>query len=303
MFQFIGYSAFSGPDCLNVAPNEIDNITTIRLTNAIFDHMNITKDTSLEYNTTVPTDWNYDTVLDVDFEGNLNASNVEFEISQISALKVKRRKKGELNWFTLKTINIDGDVSKMNFTIIDKLNAYDTEYEYALVPVMSGVEGNYIIQSILSKFNGVFVLDNQQTFKFFYDVQYGTNARNQSVSSFTPLGRKYPVIVSNGILSYDNGTLSATILNDDFETTGVLNPVAIVKKKELLKDFLTNKKAKILKDWNGNLWLIFVSSSPKITYKAGAGMKIPSIQFDWIEIGDSNNQIDLYNAGFLEEVE
>lgn len=303
MFQFIGYSAFSGPDCLNVAPNEIDNITTIRLTNAIFDHMNVTKDTSLEYNTTIPTDWDYDTVLDVDFEGNLNASNVEFEISQISALKVKRREKGELNWLTLKTINIDGDVSKMNFTIIDKLNAYDIEYEYALVPVMSGVEGNYIIQSILSKFNGVFVLDNQQTFKFFYDVQYGTNARNQSVSSFTPLGKKYPVIVSNGILSYDNGTLSATILNDDFETTGILNPVAIVKKKELLKDFLTNKKAKILKDWNGNLWLIFVSSSPKITYKAGAGMKIPSIQFDWIEIGDSNNQIDLYNAGFLEEVE
>lgn len=303
MFQFIGYSAFSGPDCLNVAPNEIDNITTIRLTNAIFDHMNVTKDTSLEYNTTVPTDWDYDTVLDVDFEGNLNASNVEFEISQISALKVKRREKSELNWLTLKTINIDGDVSKMNFTIIDKLNAYDIEYEYALVPVMSGVEGNYIIQSILSKFNGVFVLDNQQTFKFFYDVQYGTNARNQSVSSFTPLGKKYPVIVSNGILSYDNGTLSATILNDDFETTGVLNPVAIVKKKELLKDFLTNKKAKILKDWNGNLWLIFVSSSPKVTYKAGAGMKIPTIQFDWIEIGDSNDQIDLYNAGFLEEVE
>lgn len=303
MFQFIGYSAFSGPDCLNVAPNEIDNITTIRLTNAIFDHMNVTKDTSLEYNTTIPTDWDYDTVLDVDFEGNLNASNVEFEISQISALKVKRREKGELNWLTLKTINIDGDVSKMNFTIIDKLNAYDIEYEYALVPIMSGVEGNYIIQSILSKFNGVFVLDNQQTFKFFYDVQYGTNARNQSVSSFTPLGKKYPVIVSNGILSYDNGTLSATILNDDFETTGILNPVAIVKKKELLKDFLTNKKAKILKDWNGNLWLIFVSSSPKVTYKAGAGMKIPSIQFDWIEIGDSNNQIDLYNAGFLEEVE
>lgn len=303
MFQFIGYSAFSGPDCLNVAPNEIDNITTIRLTNAIFNHMNVTKDTSLEYNTIIPTDWDYDTVLDVDFEGNLNASNVEFEISQISALKIKRRKKGELNWLTLKTINIDGDVSKMNFTIIDKLNAYDIEYEYALVPVMSGVEGNYIIQSILSKFNGVFVLDNQQTFKFFYDVQYGTNARNQSVSSFTPLGKKYPVIVSNGILSYDNGTLSTTILNDDFETTGILNPVAIVKKKELLKDFLTNKKAKILKDWNGNLWLIFVSSSPKVTYKAGAGMKIPSIQFDWIEIGDSNNQIDLYNAGFLEEVE
>lgn len=303
MFQFIGYSAFSGPDCLNVAPNEIDNITTIRLTNAIFNHMNVTKDTSLEYNTIIPTDWDYDTVLDVDFEGNLNASNVEFEISQISALKIKRRKKGELNWLTLKTINIDGDVSKMNFTIIDKLNAYDIEYEYALVPVMSGVEGNYIIQSILSKFNGVFVLDNQQTFKFFYDVQYGTNARNQSVSSFAPLGKKYPVIVSNGILSYDNGTLSTTILNDDFETTGILNPVAIVKKKELLKDFLTNKKAKILKDWNGNLWLIFVSSSPKVTYKAGAGMKIPSIQFDWIEIGDSNNQIDLYNAGFLEEVE
>lgn len=303
MFQFIGYSAFAGPDCLNYAPAQVDNITTTRITNAIFDHVNITKETDLEFTTTKPDNWTFDTILDATLNGNLNAGNVDFEISQIDSLKIKRRIKGEFEWLTLKTIPINGNPDNVNFTVLDRLNAKGVEYEYALVPVMGDVEGEYIINSIVSDFNGVFIGDMDSMFKFFYDVQYGTNARNQETNIFKPLGRQYPIVVSNGILSYDSGTVSGSILNDDFEQTGLLDTLAITKKKELLKDFLTNKQGKVLKDWNGNIFLIMVTSNPQITYVANSGMRLPQIQFDWVEVGNSNNQLDLYNTGLLDEVE
>lgn len=302
MFQFIGYSAFAGPDCLNCTPAQIENITKTRITNAIFDHINVTKKTDLEFNTEIPENWEFDTVLNGSLNGNLNAGNVEFELSQIDSIKIKRRKKGEFNWITLKTIPINGNPENINFTVLDRLNAKGVEYEYALVPIMGDVEGSYIISSIISDFNGVFICDMNNMFKFFYDVQYGTNARNQDTNIFKPLGKSYPVVIANGILSYDSGTVSGSILNDDFNKTRVLNPLSITKKKELLKNFLTNKKGKILKDWNGNIFLIMITSSPQITYISNSGMRLPQVQFDWVQIGESNNQLDLYNAGLLDEV-
>lgn len=256
MFQFIGYSFFSDGNALNPAPSNVDNITTTRLSNAIFDHFNVTQNTSTTVSTDLPGPWDYDTIMDADFNGNLNAGNVDFLIEEISAIKIKRRPKGEFNWLTLQTVPIN-NMDDLTFVFNDLLNACNVEYDYAFVPIfgngsVSGgsVEGNYIINSILSKFNGVFIGDSENIYRFFFEVEYGTNARNQQVGTFQPLGNQYPIIIANGILSYESGTVSATLLNDGFETTGIIDPLAIVNKKTIIKDYLTNKKAKILKDLN-----------------------------------------------------
>lgn len=249
MLQFVGYNFFADVNALDSAPSSVDNITSTRLTNAIFDHFNITRKTDIPFSTTIPVDWDYDTILNADFNDSINAGNIDFVIEQISAIKIKRRVKGSFNWLTLKTMPVN-NVEDLTFVFNDFLNGYGVEYEYALVPVLNDIEGNYIINSIFSKFNGVFIGDAQQTFKFLYDVEYGTNARNQQVGTFQPLGKQYPVIVANGLLSYESGSVSATILNDDYEDTGIIDPVAIVQKKTIIKDYLTNKKAKLLKDLN-----------------------------------------------------
>lgn len=298
MFQFLNYNFFSDGDSLNSAPSNVNNITSTKITNAIFDHLNISKDTSISPSTTIPTNWDYDTILDAGFEGNISAGNVDFLVEQISYVKIKRRIRGAFNWLTLKTIPINS-MEDFTFVFNDMLNGYDIEYEYAIVPVMQDIEGEYLINSILSKFNGVFLSDYTTIYKFLYDVNYGTNSRNQQVGTFEPLGSRYPIIVANGDLSYESGTVSATILNDDFENTGVINPSDIVNKKTAIKDFLTNKKAKILKDWNGNFWLCMIVDNPQITYKSGSGMAVPQIQFNWTQIGDATNQQDLYNNGIL----
>lgn len=301
MFQFLGYNFFSDGDCLNSAPSNVNNISNIRLSNAIFNHFNVTSNTSTPLSTTIPTNWDYDTILNADFSGNLDAGNVDFLIEQISAIKIKRRVQGEFNWITLATIPIN-TIDDLTFAFNDLLNKSNTTYDYALVPMIENIEGQYIINSVLSQFNGVFIGDSSTIYKFFYELKYSNNKRNQQVGIFEVLGKKFPVFVANGDLSYETGSVTATILNDDFEQTGIIDRTAITQQKDAIKDFLTNKKAKILKDWNGNIWLVIVNSDVGVTYKSNFGMGIPVINFEWTEIGDAESQQDLYSNGILNEV-
>ena len=300
MLQFLGYNFFSDGDALNNAPSSTPNINTITLSNAIYDHFNVTTNTNTPVTTTIPTGWDYDTVLNADFNGNLDAGNVDFLIEQISAIKIKRRVQGEFNWLTLQTIPIN-TVEDLTFAFNDLLNKNNVTYEYALVPVIEDVEGDYLINSILSQFNGVFIGDAETIYKFFFEVEYGNNQRNQQVGIFQVLGQQYPIFVVNGELSYESGSVTATIINEDFQTNGI-NRTAITQQKDAIKDFLTNKKAKILKDWNSNEWLCIVNSNIGVAYKSSYGMGIPSITFGWTEIGSADSQQDLYNNGILDEV-
>lgn len=251
MFQFIGLDFFADGDCLNSAPSSVDNIIKTTLTNAIFDHFNVTKDVTISFTTDKPEEWNYDTIMDADFDGDINAGNVDFLIEQVSAIKIKRRIKGTFDWVTLETVPIS-KVEDLEFTFVDRLNAYGVEYEYAFVPILNDIEGNYIINSVYSEFNGVYIGDFNNIYRLFFEVNYSNELRNQQIGTLQPLGRKYPVVVANGNLSYDSGTVAAMILNDDYTETRAIDKVDIVERKETLKDYLTDKKAKILKDSNSD---------------------------------------------------
>lgn len=301
MLQFLNYNFFADGDALNTAPSSVDNITNVKLTNSIFDHFNVTKNTSTVVSTSIPTEWDYDTIMNASFNNNIDAGNVNYLINQISSIKIKRRKQGDFDWLTLTTIPIN-KVEDLSFIFNDLLNQDNVTYEYALVPIIGEIEGQYLINSIMSQFNGVFIGNAETIYKFLYEVKYSSNQRNQQVGVFQVLGQQYPIVVANGALSYESGNVTATILNDDFEKTGIIDRAEIVKQKDALKNFLTDKKPKILKDWNGNIWLCIVNSNIDVSYKEGTGMGIPVISFDWTEIGESNNQQSLYNNGILSEV-
>lgn len=301
MLQFLNYNFFADGDALNTAPSSVDNITNVKLTNSIFDHFNVTKNTSTVVSTSIPTGWDYDTIMNASFNNNIDAGNVNYLINQISSIKIKRRKQGDFDWLILATIPIN-KVEDLSFIFNDLLNQDNVTYEYALVPIIGEIEGQYFINSIMSQFNGVFIGNAETIYKFLYEVKYSSNQRNQQVRVFQVLGQQYPIVVANGALSYESGNVTATILNDDFEKTGIIDRAEIVKQKDALKNFLTDKKPKILKDWNGNIWLCIVNSNIDVSYKEGTGMGIPVISFDWTEIGESNNQQSLYNNGILSEV-
>lgn len=299
MFTLCGYNFCKDGNALDPAPIVADVFNNIKLTSGIFDHWNVNRDVTSAYSSTVPTTWDYLTIMDANFNGTLNAGNSTFNLAQVDGVKIKRRKVTEFEWVSLHYFPAT-ELQNLAFTVNDNLAASGEEYEYAFVPVSAGVEGNYITNTISTKFDGVFICDAETIYKFYAGVDYGVNDRVQKVGVFEPYGRKYPVVVSNGLINYETGSVKGTILADDYLNNKALNRMSMVKEANALKDFLTNKKAKILKDWNGNSWLMYVVDNISTSYDNKWGMGMMDVNFKWNEIGDANSQADLYNNGLTE---
>ena len=301
MISFLGYNFCADVNCIDPVPTSVDNITSTRIENGIYDRWYLTSDTTEQYPTTIPDQWDYDTIMDADFNGNISAGNVDFTLAQITGFKIKRRVVGSFDWLTLIELPVTSAES-LHLTFNDNLNNNFTNYEYALVPVLNEIEGDYITNTILSRFDGVFICDLDTIYKFYAGVQYGAGSRVQKVGIFEPMGRATPVLVSNALTNYETGSVQGTVLPSDYGLThGQYDPPQMVQERKELLDFLTNKKAKVIKDWNGNAWLVFIVDSPGITYKSGSGMAIADVSFNYVTLGDPNNQTDLYNAGVVEE--
>ena len=298
MIGLIGYNFCSDSNALDPTPTDINNITYTKIQNGIFDYFNVSRDTSFDYSSIIPTDWDINTLMNADFAGNVSAGNVGQLATGITSIRVKRRIKGTFDWITIREIPVSKP-EDLSFVITDNLNAYNVEYEYAYVPMMEDVEGNYIIESILSKFEGVFICDVDTVFKFYAGVEYDTNDAVQQVGVFQPYNRKYPIIVSNSVMQYQTGGVGGWILPEDYDDTHVFDRSKIVKEKEVLLNFLMNKKPKILKDMNGNNWLVYFTGNPSVTYDNNYGQGMLKVSAQWTEVGDPNDKADLYENGLI----
>ena len=219
----------------------------------------------------------------------------------VKMLKLKRRKYGDFNWVTLNSATI---IPTRPYDVVwhDNLAQSGVTYAYAVVPVSSGVEGRYVTDNILAQFNGLFICSKDKIYKLYEGIAYGSGQREQKVGVFEPYGRKYPIVTSNANINYDTGSFSGLILPENYMETGKIDRKAIVERKDAILDFLTNKSAKIIKDFNTNIWLCMITGSPSVTYENSFGMGVVSIDASWVEIGDVNNSSDMYSAGFIEEV-
>lgn len=227
----------------------------------------------------------------------------------ITDLLVKRKDVSQVGsqWLTLHSVPIT-QASDMDFTFIDFLNQYGKTYQYALVPVLaqdqSGVivqiEGGYTVSdNVDSIFDGVYIADQTNVERVKAGVGYGNVDMNQNVGTITPIGSKYPIVITNSQNQYHNGSVRGTIVPNDFYSNGNLSRIDMVNKRDELEQFLTNKRAKIIKDWNGKMWLVMIMSNVSCTFDDNYGMGIVSFNADWVEVGDPTNQQDLYNAGLI----
>lgn len=227
----------------------------------------------------------------------------------ITNILVKRQDVADVSgtWLTLYSQPIT-QASDMNFTFIDFLNQYGKTYKYALVPLLtqtqSGVEveveGGYTVSDeVQSIFDGVFIADSTGSQKCKANVGYGNVDMNQVVGSITPIGAKYPIVITNSQNQYHNGSISGTIVPDDYYFNGNLSRIDMVNKRSELEQFLTNKRAKIIKDWNGNIWLVMMMDNVSCTFNNNYGMGIVNFSTSWVEVGDPTNQQDLQATGLI----
>lgn len=293
---FLGYNFLQDRYSWQPVPTNLINIEDVKLENGIYDHFNITKDVNFPYITTYPTGWDLQTQMDADFNGNINAGNIDYVVTQISSIKVKRRKKGEFDWYTLYTIPVT-DPNDIDFVRYDYLAQNDTDYEYAIVPIIGNVEGEYSINSITSEFYGIFITDGTSNYKFKENATYSANERVHQTGVYEPYGSKYPIVISNGDLSYDKGTMDGDVVV--YTADEQLDRKATVERLQAIKNFLATPSAKILKDFNGNIWLVTLSDNLSLTYYTEVGMGFAKLSFNWSEIGDAADGQDLYDSNLI----
>lgn len=298
MISFCGYNFVRDIDSLNPFPTNLNNISSVQIQNAIYEHIDISKNVSFSFTTEIPK-WDFDTIIDCDFETGIGAGNVDFTLGQLTSIKIKRRKKGDFSWITIQEIPINSEAD-LNMVKFDYFVPSNEEFEWALVPILNGVEGQYIVGSLVTEFNGVFISDVTNTFRLDAKVSYEGRSSLQSVGQITPLGRRFPVVIKNGEADYEVGTVSGTLLNDSFFINGEINRKEIVDKINNFNSFLKNGKPKIIKDYNGNIWLCLVTSNISVSYDNNYGMGIASVSFDWTEQGKYDNEDDLYDNGLIE---
>lgn len=266
----------------------------------VFEHLLATKDM-----TTIrdepPETWTDTTLMNAPFNGNIDAGSLDIVWQQVDGFKIKRRYVGDFEWITLAYYN--RSEAGISFAYQDNLVANNKDVQYAIVPIIGGIEQSYVIKDIKTKFNNIYICDATEIYSFSAGVSYGSESRVQKIGVFEPYGRKYPVIVSNGNIGYSTGSMQAIILQDDYLDTHHLDKGAIIAKREALKNFLTNKKAKMLKDWNGNAWLISITGNPTVNYSMNSSMALANISASWTEIGDPSKRDDLINTGIITEVE
>lgn len=296
---FLGYDFLRDKYCWQPTPTDFTNINNIRIENGIYDHMNITKDVDFDYTTELPGKWNLQTQFDADFNGTITAGNVDYILAQISSIKVKRRVKGTFDWITLFTIPIS-KVSDVDFVRYDYIAKNNETYEYAIVPVIGNTEGEYSINSVKSEFYGIFITDNKSSYKFLEGASYSGNERSNQTGIFEPYGSKYPVVIKNGALSYDKGTLTGTVIT--FDANQELDREGTIERLKAIENFLTEPTGKILKDFNGNIWLVSITDNIPVTYYSEVGMGFAQVSFNWNEIGSATDSGDLYYNNLIEDI-
>ena len=297
MISFVGYNFLSDLNSVDPYPTNAGIFNQVEIYRAIYDHIDISNDTAITSNIP-PTQWDFGTILDCNFDGNISGGTIKDFSSGITQVRVKKRKVGEFDWQIIKTYDISSS-EDLSFVFNDYLTATNTEYEYAYVPVFGSVEGQYAISTVMSQFDGVFICDANTIFKFNMGVEYGSTDIVQQVGAFTVLGRKYPIVMSNGLANYQTGQLSGLVLPEDYEDTRTIDRIAITQRRNKLMEFLTNKKPKIIKDRNQNQWLVIIQS-PSTSYLNNYGQGIVSASKQWIEIGDAESNKDLAKAGLIE---
>ena len=283
-------------------PIFLSSLDNARIENAIYDTVRIDNEITDTFD--ISEEWVETTKLLALFKGNLYAGNVDLGIKNTSNIIIKRRKYGEFEWFNMFDIPVV-DVKSFNFNIIDKYPSATFDYQYAVVPIINGLEGEYNFgindingnDYISCDFDGFIILDRDSEYSSFMDVTFETQ-KNQIKNMITTLNSRYPFMIKNSQSNYYSGTVSATILK---LVDSSYSPRESRMYREEFLNFLVNENVKILKYYDGRTFMVEITESP--IDSANEHQEKHTVSFSFVEVGNLLSNEDMYNNGFLDITE
>ncbi len=281
-------------------PTNVDNITRIELSNGWYDDLRVTKNVSEELSSDVNQYWDWDTILHAKFNGNTSAGNVDWNYKEVSHLLIKRKNTDEFKWITLDVRKVK-DIKDFNLKNIDLTAVPNCEYQYAAVPIINGVEGFYYQDNVDIETQCLMIADKDEVWCTNITDNYFDNTSIVPNSVITTMYDRYPTIVSNSEANYEEVTVNAQFFptEEDGCTIDLDDDKKRIQYNRKAKMFLRNKKVKILKSADGNVYLIYIHQPPSDT--AVDNYQNRKISFGAVEVGDINNEEDLWEAGLISE--
>lgn len=259
------------------------------LRNADYDYTMITANTEYPFDPTSV--WDNDTLLLAEFKNNCNASNVNFSVVNTSELLVKRKKKSVIEPWTIVYVQTVNKPDDFKFVIYDRYAAAHTTYEYAITPLINGIQGETTIVEVYSDFDGDRLVDANVCYKNLTEVDF-SHSRYNATETVNTITGKYPYLVNNSENNYEYGSYSSIFLDIECGKTDYDDDFEYRKK---MVDWLTNHRAKILKRFTGENFLIKVNGD--VSTDNGEHYLLPKTKFDWVEIGNWQDNNDLYMCG------
>lgn len=274
------------------------NFTKVEVSNSIFTHATIYDKAIV--GTTIPTEWNDDMVFNCDFKTLYAGDPIAYKVENVQYIVIKRQElvNGVQKWITLikKLVTKPEDLI---FEFTDYLNKNGSTYQYAIFEIdKQGIEGEYYTSNYVNScFEKVIVASGNEGYDLTGGTVYNSYSRNQEVGYYTTFGRKYPIGVSNALVDYDSMTIEGYLIKDN--KSEHINRIEQTKYEKDFKNFIVNKKPKIVKDYNGNLWVVLVSGEVSFQPIQEIGNTFPLISFSWVEIAAPDNEGELVNCGLL----
>lgn len=292
--MFVGYDFLEdGKDAFLDTSNNVTEHYRTDYTNMIMDEFNLRNNTNFPL-TGEKDIWWPDNVMLGEFNGNLEAGSVGLEGLEVTAIRLKKRKQGELSWKQIAEIPYSG--SQITYSAIDQYLEPQEEYEYAIIPVSADVEGNYSTSSISSVFEGCYIYDHNQMYRLYYNFELGDVIRITPNSTIETIGgSKYPIVVYNGDVTYNTGSVKCTLIanrNDDVDQREEK------RLREKVDQFLSNRRPKIIKNADGLYKLISITGDVTLSPHSSV-LGLYDLSFSFVEIGDINDKdtLALYGMG------
>lgn len=268
-------------------------IPTLSLQGMILDELYATKNVLVHFDWNIPSDWDFNTHLHALYRNDLYAGNVSYSESIVQKIKIKKRYKGSFTWKTIyeKEIHTNEDFA---IELYDYLEPSHREIEYAYVAVIANADTDTISTSVYSEFNSHFVVGQKELYPAIFDTALTRQYNRESKTIVSP-GAKYPYVINNGIAKYYSGNLTATFIEIKDCLPDVENGWLYRNK---IDEFLADGKAKILKTFEGDMYMInIVGTLPRTE---NGHFQNVSHQIDWVECGDPTMISDLYDNGFID---
>lgn len=274
--------------------SEFDSIT---LQNGIFDEFFVSKnaDETGSITSSSGVSWGSNTIMDAKFNGSLNGGNIDYALNQLTSLKICRRRLNTFKWLTLFEIPITRP-EDCNIEVEDRYARSGVDYEYAIVPKLGDVDGDYNTLVVHSSFDGLFLMEKDQSYGTRFNLGMSLQ-KNSPTEVVATINEKYPVVFSNGNANYYSGSTNGTFLRTDAKTCDFVLD-GTWEYIDQLMEFLHDRKPKIQKYPDGRMQLIRITDAS--SDQAPEHPDAHTISYSWVEIGNCEDAEDLYNNGLID---